>query len=86
MKYVVLLESQAEKELLSLPKTALKRIDARLQTLSQNSHPTGAIKLRGKEGEGWRITAGDYRILYHIDEKQNIIRIYRIKHRRDVYR
>ena len=86
MRYVVLLENQAEKELRSLPEGVLKRVDIKLQALSLDPRPRGAAKLKGKEGEGWRLRIGDYRILYQIDDKENAIRIYRIKHRREIYR
>lgn len=86
MRYAVLLESQAEKELESLPKKILQRIDTKLQALSLNPLPRGATKLKGKESEGWRLRVGDYRILYQIDDKENTIRVYRIKHRREAYR
>lgn len=86
MRYVVLLESRAEKELKSLPEGVFKRVDTKLQVLSLNPRPRGVAKLKGKESEGWRLRIGDYRLLYQIDDKENIIRIYRIKHRREVYR
>jgi mRNA interferase RelE/StbE len=86
VRYAVLLESQAEKELESLPKKILQRIDTKLQALSLNPLPRGATKLKGKESEGWRLRVGDYRILYQIDDKENTIRVYRIKHRREAYR
>jgi mRNA interferase RelE/StbE len=86
VKYVVLLESRAEKDLKALPKQALKRIDTKLQALSLNPRPRGATKLRGKESEGWRLRMGDYRILYQIDDEEDAVRIYRIKHRREAYR
>lgn len=86
MRYVVLLESRAEKELRALPDQALKRVDIKLQALSLNPRPRGAAKIRGKQSEGWRLRIGDYRILYQIDDKGNTVRIYRIKHRREAYR
>jgi mRNA interferase RelE/StbE len=86
VRYVVLLESQAEKELKSLPQGVLKRVDTKLQALSLNPRPRGVAKLKGKESEGWRLRIGDYRLLYQIDDKENVVRIYRIKHRREVYR
>jgi len=86
VRYVVLLESHAEKELKSLPKEVLKRVDIKLQALSLNPRPRGVAKLKGKESEGWRLRIGDYRLLYQIDDKENVVRIYRIKHRREVYR
>lgn len=86
MRYAVLLESRAEKELKSLPKDVLKRVDDKLQALSLNPHPRGALQLKGKESKGWRLRIGDYRILYQIDDKQNAVRVYTIKHRREAYR
>jgi mRNA interferase RelE/StbE len=84
--YTVLLERQAEKDLRSLPVKILRRIDKRLKSLSSVPHPRSALKLKGKEGEGWRIKTGDYRILYTVDKSQKTISVYRIKHRREAYR
>ncbi len=86
MSYTVLLERQAEKELRSLPLQVLRRIDKRLLVLASDPWPRGSAKLKGKESEGWRIKAGDYRILYTVDTTRNVIKVYRIKHRREVYR
>jgi mRNA interferase RelE/StbE len=83
VRYVVLLESRAEKELKALPEETLKRVDIKLRALSLNPRPRGTAKLKGKESEGWRLRIGDYRILYQIDDKENVVRIYRIKHRRE---
>jgi len=84
--YALLLERQAEKDLMDLPLPVLRRVDARLLALSEEPRPRGALKLKGKEGEGWRVRVGDYRILYTIDTNQEIVKVYRIGHRRDVYR
>lgn len=86
MTYVLLLERQAEKDLMDLPLPILRRVDARLLALSEEPRPRGALKLKGKEGEGWRVRVGDYRILYTIDTSQKIVKVYHIGHRRDVYR
>ena len=86
MSYTILLEQQAEKELRSLPSQILRRVDKRLLALSNEPWPRGAVKLKGKESEGWRIKTGDYRILYTVDKTQKVIKVYRIKHRREAYR
>ncbi|MBS3772049.1 MAG: type II toxin-antitoxin system RelE/ParE family toxin [Bacteroidales bacterium] len=83
--YEILFESKAEKELLELPKEDLKRIDTKIRQLNKNPRPPGIKKLVGKI-EGWRIRAGDYRILYQIDDEKKLVKVYRIKHRREVYR
>ena len=81
----MLLDHRADKELRSLPTTVLRRIDARLRSLASVPIPRGAVKLRGKEAEGWRVRVGDYRILYTVDEATKTVRVYRIKHRREAY-
>jgi mRNA interferase RelE/StbE len=85
LKYKVLLSNHAEKDLFSLPAEIIKRIDHSLQLLSASPYPKGAAKLKGKEGEGWRIRVGDYRILYQVNDKEHTVHVYRIKHRRDAY-
>ena len=37
-------------------------------------------------GSQWRIRMGDYRILYEIDDAKNIVKVYRIAHRKEAYR
>ncbi len=86
MSYAVLVERQAEKELRNLPLQILRRVDARLLALSEEPWPRGALKLKGKEGEAWRVKVGDYRILYTVDTRQEVVKVYRIGHRRGVYR
>lgn len=86
MSYSVLLESRAEHDLQALSTEALKRVDRKLQMLANNPRPRGVRKLQGREGGGYRVRVGDYRILYQIDEASKAVRIYRIKHRREAYR
>ncbi len=76
MSYTILLERAVEKELRNLPAQMLRLIDKRLLALSDKSLPRGVVKLKGKEGEGWRIRIGDYRVLYEIDNKARTIKDY----------
>ena len=52
--------------------------------LEDDPFPHGCKKLKNRDG--WRIRAGDYRILYFADTKARQITICVIGHRRDVYR
>lgn len=83
--YEILFESKAEKELLELPKEILRKIDTKIQQLKENPRPPGIKKLAGKI-EGWRMRVGDYRILYQIDDENKLVKVYRIKHRREAYK
>ncbi len=86
MTYPVILSSAAERELLKLAPDVLRRIDTKLTALSIDPRPKGALKLEGKEGQGWRIRVGDYRVLYVIDDDSRTVRVYKIGPRSDVYR
>lgn len=84
MNYSVELETRAREEFLSLPKGIRKRLASVLDDLEKNPRPPGAKKLTGQEG--YRIRKGDYRALYIIDDSAKLVRVYRIGHRREVYR
>lgn len=84
MSYNVELESRARRELLDLPKNYQRRAADILDDLSSNPRPPGAKKLVGQNG--YRVRTGDYRILYTVDDRKRLVHIYRIGHRREIYR
>lgn len=53
--------------------------------LRAEPRPPGCIKLLDKEG-GYRIRVGTYRYCYRIDDEKKKVYIYRVKHRKEVYR
>lgn len=83
-KYRIEIETRARQELFDLPKEVVRRIADAFADLENNPRPPGAKKLIAHEG--YRIRVGDYRVLYSIDYKGRCLRIYRIAHRREVYR
>ena len=84
MSYSLFILRHAQKELSKIPNDIYERIKEAIIDLSENPHPSGSQKLRGRDG--WRIRIGDYRIIYEIDEGHESITILHIGHRRDVYR
>jgi len=74
----------ARKDLDGLDKKVFTQIKNRIISLASNPRPSGCLKLTAEEG--YRIKSGNYRILYRIDDKNKIIYIYRIKHRKESYR
>ena len=83
--YEVLIERTAEHDLKSLPINLFDRIVPRIKALADNPRPAGCHKLTGSKND-WRIRIGDYRVLYEIDDARKRVRIFRIRHRREVYR
>jgi mRNA interferase RelE/StbE len=55
-----------------------------MRALSADPRPEGASKLEARDG--WRIRAGDYRIIYEIDDGAGTVTVLHVGHRRDVYR
>ena len=83
--YEVYLERAAERDLGRLPGETFYRIVPRIRALAENPRPPGCRKLTGSEND-WRIRIGDYRVIYEIDEGQRVVRVFRIRHRREAYR
>ena len=82
--YSLRIKRSAERELRNLPRKDLLRIIRRIQRLAAEPRPSGCEKLVGENG--YRLRQGDYRILYLIDDDARVVEIYKIGHRRDVYR
>ena len=85
MSYRVTLTATAVKERKRIDPVVRKRIDQALMELKLEPRPPGVKKLGGQY-QDWRVRVGDYRILYEIDDDQRLITVWRIAHRRDVYR
>ncbi|MBN1187180.1 MAG: type II toxin-antitoxin system RelE/ParE family toxin [Bacteroidales bacterium] len=83
--YKIIFKKSAVKEINSLPKKVMGNVVTVIDGLAEDSRPEGCVKLKGKENL-WRVRSGDYRIVYTIDDKIEIIEINRIRHRKDVYR
>ena len=84
MSYRLELETRAVKELASIPKDRRELLTAVIDDLQKQPRPPGSKKLSGVDG--YRVRKGDYRVLYTIDDAEHRVRVYRIGHRREVYR
>ena len=84
MAYRIIIKPAAQRDLDSLPVREVKRVAERIEVLADNPRPFGVQKLSGEES--YRIRSGNYRILFEINDKGKLLLVYRIKHRKDVYR
>jgi mRNA interferase RelE/StbE len=82
--YKISLKPSALKDLDALPTKEVSNILKRIERLKNDPRPIGVQKLTDKEG--YRIRSGNYRVLYEIEDNIKNIFIYRIKHRKEVYR
>ena len=83
--YRVLLERAAEKDLARLSFEIHDRVIAAIRALATNPRPLGSRKLAGSKYD-WRIRVGDYRVIYEIADEIRVVRVNRVRHRREVYR
>jgi mRNA interferase RelE/StbE len=83
--YRVLLERAVEKDLTRLSTEIHDRVIVAIQALATNPRPSGCRKLAGSKKD-WRIRVGDYRVIYEIADEIRVVRINRVRHRREVYR
>lgn len=84
MKYEVRLSKRADRELDSLGSVMRGRIISKLEELSEDPFPRGAVKLQGREGV-YRVRIGDYRILYEVFTSDRLVLVEKIDHRSRVY-
>ena len=84
MAYRVEIERRAYKELKQIPDKEAVKILEELVTLSAD--PYRGKPLKGKLLTLYSLRVGDYRLLYHVNEKTKVVRIARIGHRKEVYK
>ena len=85
-EYRLLIKSSAGKELDAEGTTADPlRIVQRIRSLTRDPRPNFSEKLAGY-ADRYRIRQGSYRIIYLIDDEHHEVTIFKIGHRKDVYR
>ena len=82
--YKVLIKPSAVKELEAISRKDRERIIRRIERLADDPRPPGCEKLAG--GERYRIRQGAYRVVCLVDDAARDVTIFKIGHRREVYR
>ncbi len=83
--YRILIERAAEKDLARLSPEIHERVISAIRGLATIPRPPGCRKLAGGKND-WRIRVGDYRVIYEIADEIRVVRVNRVRHRREVYR
>lgn len=82
MKYRVSLKPKAEKDLKAMTPQDRRRVVERFRLLEDNL--SGDVKRLTNFQPEYRMRAGDWRVLFEVAKDEVIV--YRIMHRREVYR
>ena len=84
MSYQVFIKPAAERQLKKLTLAIQRDLIALIESLSEEPRPSGCKKLKGRQNQ-YRVRAGDYRIIYTIEDMSLIVRVIKLGHRRDIY-
>ncbi len=82
--YRLFIKPSAAKEIEALPKKERIRVIHRIQDLSKDPRSPGCEKLSGQDK--YRVRQGQYRIVYSVSEKELVVCVVKVGHRKDVYR
>ena len=85
-EYKLLVKPSAAKEIEAVDsKTDRRRVVERLRALSKDPRPNGSEKLAGYD-DRYRVRQGNFRIVYLVDDARTEVTIFKVGHRKDVYR
>ena len=83
--YSVVFARSARKELQNLDPQVARRVVKHIESLTVNPRPSGVAKLEGAV-DLWRIRVGEWRVVYRISDRDRLVDVIVIRHRRDAYR
>ncbi len=85
MSYRITLSPAAVRQLRKFDPQVKRRIQAAIELLAENPRPPAAKQLVGGAGE-WRVRTGDYRIIYDVNDRELLVLVLAMGHRREIYR
>ena len=83
--YTVVFARSARKELQNLDPQVARRILKAIEALVANPCPSGVVKLEGAS-DLWRVRVGEWRVVYRISDRDRLVDVIAVRHRRDAYR
>lgn len=86
MAYKIKFTPQAEEDLSRLDKTIAQHIANKIDWLSQNIQSMVPAPLKGKFKGKYKLRVGDWRIVYSLEHSSQIITVYAVRHRSEVYK
>ena len=84
-RHEVQLVATARRELFTLPAKIQVKVADAIRALGADPRPPGCKKLAAN-GAYYRIRVGDYRVLYEVRDREILVLVIKIGHRREVYR
>lgn len=86
MCYEIRTLDAAIKALKRLDKPVAKRVSSRIQWLAENLDSVESQPLKANLSGLYKLRVGDYRVVYGILEKERVIVVHLVGHRREIYK
>jgi mRNA interferase RelE/StbE len=79
------IRARADRALKRLDPAARKAVALVIDNLAVEPRPRGAVPLTGHRSY-LRVRSGDYRVIYVVDDRAQVVTIAAVGHRRDIYK
>ena len=86
MNYSIVFTERADKQLQKLAIQVQKIIIKKIKTLQDGTLKNNNIKKLVGASDFYRLRVGDYRVVYQIRERELVILVLKVGHRKDIYR
>ena len=86
MTFAIKFTPQAEEDLSRLDKTIAQNIANKIDWLSQSIESIIPAPLKGQFKGKYKLRVGDWRVVYSFEHSYQLITIYAVRHRREVYK
>jgi len=84
-RYQLEVKRRAVKELSRVRPDIGIRLLQYIESLASDPRPRQSRKLSESENS-YRLRVGDYRVLYQVDDEARLVTIFKVGHRREIYR
>jgi len=85
VSYELVFARSFDQDIRKIDRKLIPWLVGKILALEKNPRPVQSKKLKGADDE-YRLRVGDYRVFYTIDDKNKLVAIYHLAHRREAYR
>jgi len=83
MPYQLDVKRSVLKKIHRFPTWVQEDINRTIESLKLDPRPHGCKKLKGEENYAVRV--GDYRVIYKVNDQEQVVTVLRARHRKEVY-
>ncbi len=82
--YEIFWKKSAVRELRNIDSQYVSKIIIAVEAFAENPFPKGYRKLKNSK-QSYRVKIGEYRVIYQVNNREKIVTIFHVRHRRDAY-